>query len=78
VWQKEQVDTVIRLEKYLQGYPQTAQQKMEHLQGTTVKQMRDKHREPPCKALGEYYTLAQRHSTTSEPLHSIYWSSENE
>jgi hypothetical protein len=61
VWQKEQVDTVIRLEKYLQGYPKTAQQKMEHLRGTTTKQIRDKHREPPCKALLEHYTPAHRY-----------------
>jgi hypothetical protein len=43
-----------------------------------VKQIRDKHREQSYKALGEYYTLAQRHSTTSQPLHSIYSSYENE
>jgi hypothetical protein len=33
-------------EKYLQGYPHRAKQKMEHLPGTTAKQIGDKHREP--------------------------------
>jgi len=31
MWQKEEADTTIRLQKYLQGYPQTSKQKMEHL-----------------------------------------------
>jgi hypothetical protein len=58
MWQKEE-DTIIRHQKYIQGYPQTVKQKMEHLPGTTAKQIRDKHRDPSFKALLEHYNSAQ-------------------
>ena len=54
VWQKE-VDTMIHLEKFLQGHPQFAKQMIEHLPGKTAKQIRDKRREPSYKALVEQY-----------------------
>jgi formate hydrogenlyase subunit 6/NADH:ubiquinone oxidoreductase subunit I len=42
---KEEVDTMIRLEKSLRGHQQIAKQIMEHLLGKTVKQIRDKRTE---------------------------------
>jgi len=73
VWKKEEVDTMIRLEKALQGHPQIAKQMMEHLPGKTAKQIRDKRKEPSYKALTEQY-----YSETERPLESIHSSSDSE
>jgi len=78
VWQKEEVDTMIHLEKTLQGHLQIAKQMMEHLPGKTAKQIRDKRREASYKALVEKYKLAQGQLTNQEPLDSICSSSDSE
>jgi len=44
VWQKEELDTMIRLEKVLRGHPNIAMQMKEHLPSKTLKQIRDKRR----------------------------------
>jgi hypothetical protein len=78
VWQKDEVDTMIHLEKTLQGHPQIAKQMMEHLPGKTAKQIRDKRREPSYKALVETYKLAQGQPANQEPPESICSSSDSE
>ena len=55
VLQKEEVDTMIHLEKSLQGHRQIAKQMMEHLPRKTAKQIRDQRRVPSYKALVEQY-----------------------
>ena len=37
MWLKEELEFMIRLEKSLQGHPQTAKQMMEHLPGKATK-----------------------------------------
>jgi len=78
VWQKEEVDTMIRLEKSLQGHPQIAKQMMEHLPGKTAKQIRDKRKQPSYKALTEQYYSTSGYPKTVGPLESICSSSDSE
>jgi len=78
VWQKEELDTMIRLEKTLEGHPHIAMQMMEHLPDKSLKQIRDKRRGPTFKALVEQYKATQGDSATPE-LHDIrYPSSDSE
>jgi len=44
---------------------------MGNLPGKTVKQIRDKHREPPYKELVEVYMTTQGYSATPQPLENI-------
>ena len=74
VWQKEEVETMLRLEKSLKGHPQIAKQMMEHLPGKTAKQIRDKRKEASYKALVEHCPPTPR----PEPLESICSSSDSE
>jgi len=73
VWRKDEVDTMLRLEKTLQGHPHIAKQMMEHLPGKTAKQIRDKRKEPSYKALTEQY-----YSETEKPRESTRTSSDSE
>ena len=41
VWQKEEVDIMLRLDKTLKGHPHIEKQMMVHLPGKTAKQIRD-------------------------------------
>ena len=68
MWQKEEVDSTIRLEKSLQGHPQTAKPMVEHLLGRRAKQISD---------TGSRHTKSWTNSTTPQPLESIRSSSEN-
>jgi hypothetical protein len=68
---------MLHLEKSLEGHPQIAKQMMEHLPGKTVKQIRDKRKEPSYKALVEQLASNQVHSATPE-LESICSSSDSE
>ena len=78
VWQKEELDTMIRLEKTLEGHPHIAMQMMEHLPDKSLKQIRDKRRGPTFKALVEQCKATQGDSATPE-LHDIrYPSSDSE
>jgi len=78
VSRKEELDTMIQLEKAIEGHPHIAMQMMEHLPEKSLKQIRDKHREPTFKALVEQYKATQGDSITPE-LHDIrYPSSESE
>jgi hypothetical protein len=54
LWQKEEVETMLCLEKSLKGPPQIAKQMMEHLPGETAIQIRDKRKEASYKALVEH------------------------
>ena len=65
-WNKE-VDTMIRLEKSLQGHRRIAQQMMEHLPGKTATQIRDKCHEPTYKAFVETYMATHGHPVTQRP-----------
>jgi hypothetical protein len=53
VWSKDEVETMLGLERTLWGHPQIAKQMMEHLPGKTTKQISDKRRETSYKALVE-------------------------
>ena len=64
---KEGVETMIRLGKSLHEHPRIAKQMTGHLPGQAVKQIRDKRREPPYKALVEVYMTSQGHSVTPKP-----------
>jgi len=66
MWRKEEQDTMIRLEKSLEGHPHIAMQMMEHLPEKSLKQIRDKRREPTFKALVEQYKATQGESATLE------------
>jgi len=76
VWQKKEVDTMIRLERTLKGHTHIAKQMMEHLPGKMAKQIRDKRREPSYKALVEQSDPTPK--ATTEPLESICSSSDDE
>jgi len=78
VWSKEEVDTMIRLEKSLQGHPQVAKQMMEHLPGKTVKQIRDKRNNPSYRALVDLHTKTSGPKRTPEPPEIICSSSDSE
>ena len=78
LWQKEEVDIMIRLEKSLQGHPQIVKQMMEHLPGKTAKQIRDKRKEPSYKALMEQCHSTSGHPRTVGPLEIICSSSDSE
>lgn len=64
IWLKEEIETMISLEKSLQGHPRIAKQMMEHLPGKTAKQIRDKRREPSYKTRVEEYMVIQEHPAT--------------
>jgi len=70
--------TLIRLEKSLEGHPHIAMQMMEHLPDKSLKQIKDKRREPTFKALVEQYKATQGDSATPELQDIRYPSSDSE
>jgi hypothetical protein len=51
IWSKEEVDTMLRIERELKSHPRMAMQMTEHLPGKTLKQIRDKRKEASYKTL---------------------------
>ena len=78
VWREEELDIMIRLEKSLEGHPHIAMQMLEHIPEKSLKQIRDKRREPTFKALVEQYKATQGDSATAEPHDIRYLSSDSE
>jgi hypothetical protein len=78
VWVKEELDTMIRLEKSLEGHPHIAMQMKEHLPEKSLKQIRDKLREPTFKVLVVQYKATHGNSATPELNDTICLSSDSE
>ena len=51
---------------------------MKHLPGKTAKQIRDKRKEPPYKALVKQHASTHQRPATPEPRESIYSNSDSE
>jgi hypothetical protein len=78
VWVKEELDIMIRLEKSLEDHPHIAMQMKDHLPEKSLKQIRDKRRQPTFKTLVTQYKATQRNSATPEPNDTICPDSDSE
>jgi hypothetical protein len=66
VWNEKELDIMITLEKTLEGHPHIAMQMMKHLPGKSLKQIRDKRREPTFKTRVEQNKATQEQSNSEK------------